>query len=64
MTIIEGLVAEHRVFLTFFDQLERALPGVKTVDEIRLLCHLVEGLLHNHGDAERDLAYIALDHIL
>ena len=64
MTIIDGLMAEHRVFLMFFDQMERALPEVKTVDEVGLLCRLLEAPLHNHGGAETDLAYIALDHIL
>jgi hemerythrin-like domain-containing protein len=64
VTIIDGLVAEHRVFLSLFEQIECALPGVKTVDEIALLCRLLEALLHNHGMAETDLAYIALDHIL
>jgi hemerythrin-like domain-containing protein len=64
MTIIEALVAEHRVFLTLFEQIEHALPRVKTVDEIALLCRLLEVPLHNHGGAEADLAYIALDHIL
>ena len=64
MTIIDGLVAEHRVFLMFFDQVERALPGVKTVDEVGLMCRLLEAPLQNHGGAETDLAYIALDHIL
>jgi len=64
VTIIDGLVAEHRVFLSLFDQMERALPGVNTVDEIALLCRLLEALLHNHGAAETDLAYIALDHVL
>jgi hemerythrin-like domain-containing protein len=64
MTIIDGLVAEHRVFLMLFEQVERALPGVKTVDEIGLLCRLLEAPLHDHGGAETDLAYIALDHIL
>ena len=64
MTIIDGLVAEHRVFLMLFDEMERALPGVKTVDEIALLCRVLEAPLHNHGGAETDLAYIALDHIL
>jgi hemerythrin-like domain-containing protein len=64
MTIIDGLVAEHRVFLMLFDQVEHALPGVKTVEEIGLLCRLLEAPLHDHGGAETDLAYIALDHIL
>jgi hemerythrin-like domain-containing protein len=64
VTIIDGLVAEHRVFLSLFDQMERLLPGIKTVDEIALLCRLLERPLRNHGGAEIDLAYIALDHIL
>ena len=64
MTIIEALVVEHRMFLMLFEQIERALPTVKTVDEITLLCRLLEVPLHNHGGAEADLAYIALDHIL
>jgi hemerythrin-like domain-containing protein len=64
MTIIDGLVAEHRVFLKLFEQMERALPGIKTVEEIGLLCRLLEAPLHDHGGAETDLAYIALDHIL
>lgn len=64
MTIIDGLVAEHHVFLMLFDQIERALPGVKTVDEIALMCRLLEAPLHDHGGTETDLAYIALDHIL
>lgn len=64
VTIIEGLVAEHRVFLSLFEQIERALPDIKTVEEVALLCRLLERLLHEHGGAERDLAYVALDHIL
>jgi hemerythrin-like domain-containing protein len=64
MTIIDGLVADHRVFLTLFEEIERALPSVKTVGEIALVCRLVAGLLHNHGGIETDLAYITLDHVL
>jgi hemerythrin-like domain-containing protein len=64
VTILEGLVAEHRVFLTVFDHIERALPGIKTTGEMAVLCRVLGGLLHNHGATENDLAYIALDHIL
>jgi hypothetical protein len=64
ITIIDGLVADHRMFLTLFDEIERALPSVKTVGEVALLCRLLEGLLHNHGGVETDLAYITLDHVL
>ena len=56
MTIIEALVAEHWVFLMLFEQIECALPRIKTVGEIALLCRVLEGPLHNHGGAEADLA--------
>lgn len=47
-----------------FDQIEHALPTIRSTDEIALICRLLVGLLHDHGSAETDLAYIALDHIL
>lgn len=64
ITITDALVAEHRIFLNLFDEIERALPSVKTVGEVALLCRLLAGLLHDHGGIETDLAYITLDHVL
>ena len=64
ITIIDGLVAEHRVFLTIFDQIERSLPEIKTTGEIALVCRILERLIHDHGAAETDLAYITFDHVL
>ncbi|HUJ09985.1 MAG TPA: hemerythrin domain-containing protein [Verrucomicrobiae bacterium] len=64
MTIIDGLVADHRIFLTLFDEIEHALPDMKTVGEVALVCRLLAGLLKNHGAIEDDLAYITLDHML
>jgi hemerythrin-like domain-containing protein len=64
ITIIDGLVAEHRVFLTIFDQIERSLPEIKTTGEISLICRILERLIHDHGAAETDLAYITFDHVL
>ena len=64
ITIIDGLVAEHRVFLTIFDQIERSLPEIKTTGEIALICRILERLIHDHGTAETDLAYITFDHVL
>jgi hemerythrin-like domain-containing protein len=64
VTILESLVAEHRVFLKVFAQIERLLPTLKTGGEVAALCQVVAGLLHDHGLEETDLAYIALDHIL
>lgn len=63
-TITDVLVTEHRVFLTVFNQVERALPKLNTLAEAKLLGTLVEGLLHDHADAETNLAFAALDHVL
>jgi len=64
MDIIDALVIEHQVFLILFDEIEQMLPRLKTVGEVRAICRLLAGLLHNHGDEETNLIYIALDHVL
>jgi len=64
MKITEILVAEHRIFLSVFDQIERALSGVTTLTEARILARLVEGMLESHAGTETELAYLALDHVL
>lgn len=64
MKITEALIAEHVIFLTVFDQIEKALPSLSTPAEIRTMAQVVEGLLVDHAKAETDLAYRALDHVL
>lgn len=64
MKITEALVAEHVIFLTVFDQIERVLPSLTTPTEVRTMASIVEGLLGDHGKVETDLAYLALDHVL
>lgn len=64
MKITEALMAEHTIFLTVFDQIEKVLPSLSTPTEIRTMAHLVEGLLVEHAGTESDLAYLALDHAL
>ncbi len=64
MTIIEELIAEHTVFLSLFDQIELALPDLTGAAEIRAMARIVEGVLKSHADAEANLAYLALDHVL
>jgi hemerythrin-like domain-containing protein len=63
-TIIDTLVTEHTLLRHFFDEINRLLPDVKTLDEIRLLTRLVEGLLSHHANTEEDLAFATLDHAL
>ncbi len=64
MKITEALVAEHVIFLTVFDQIERVLPSLTTPTEVRTMASIVGGLLEDHGKVETDLAYLALDHVL
>jgi hemerythrin-like domain-containing protein len=62
--ITQALITEHAVFTTVFNTIEHQLPGLRTVDEVKLLGALVESLLREHGATETDLAYAALDHAL
>jgi hypothetical protein len=64
ITITDALVAEHRVFADLFDHIDNSLPNLGTLAEVRLLITLLELLLGSHAEAERDLAYVALDHML
>jgi len=64
MKITEILVAEHRLFLRLFAQIERLLPRVRAAGEVRRLAALVEALLAEHGATETEVAYPALDHML
>ena len=63
-TITANLVMEHAIFCNVFDQIERVLPGLTSVQEVRLLSIVVEGLLETHAETETNLAYAALDHVL
>jgi len=64
MRITEALVAEHTIFLSVFDQIERVLPSLVTPAEVRTMASIVEGLLEGHAQTETNLAYLALDHVL
>jgi hemerythrin-like domain-containing protein len=64
MKITEALVAEHTIFLSVFDQIERVLPSLTTHTELRTMASIVEGLLEGHAKTETNLAYLALDHVL
>ena len=64
MKITEALIAEHTIFLSVFDQIERVLPSLTTSAEVRTMAKIVEGLLEGHAKTETNLAYLALDHVL
>ena len=64
MKITEALIAEHTIFLGVFDQIERVLPSLATPVEVGTMASVIEGMLENHAQTERELAYLALDHVL
>ncbi len=64
MKITEALVAEHTIFLSVFDQIERVLPSLTTPAEVQTMASIVEGLLEGHAKTETNLAYLALDHVM
>jgi len=63
-TITKALVMEHAVFCAAFDQFERVLPKVASTREVKFLATVAEGMLSNHAETEKNLAYSALDHVL
>lgn len=64
MKITEALLAEHQVFHSLFDHVERALPRLKTLAEIKVLAALIEGPLKAHSDAEDELLFAPLEHCI
>jgi hemerythrin-like domain-containing protein len=62
--ITEILVIEHAAFTSAFGQIQEALQNAQTLREIKQFSALVKGLLQQHVDTERNLAYLALDHVL
>ena len=57
-------MAEHRIFLRLFEEVERSLPLLKTPDEVGLACRLIRRLLRKHGEVEDDLSFVAVRRIL
>jgi hemerythrin-like domain-containing protein len=64
MKITDALLAEHVVFHNIFDHIERVLPNLKTLAEVKGWAGLMEGLLLAHGKTEEDLVFAPLNHYL
>jgi len=64
MKITEALLAEHVVLHNMFDYIERVLPTLQTVGEVKLLAALMEGVLLGHAKAEEELLFGPLAHCL
>jgi hypothetical protein len=55
MKITDALLAEHVVFHTLFDHIERSAPGLRTLAEVRVLANLLEAMLVQHSKSEDEL---------
>lgn len=64
MKITDILLAEHLVFHHIFDHIERELPKLRTLAEIKTLARLLEHLLQDHSQTEDDLVLAPLEHCL
>lgn len=64
MKITEALLAEHQVFHSLFDHVERAAPQLKSLGEIKALAALLESSLKAHSATEDDLLFAPLDHCM
>jgi hypothetical protein len=53
--ITKVLIAEHRMFCCLFEHIQKALPKVENLPEIKHLARMVEGLLRNHAKGEEDV---------
>lgn len=64
MKITEALLAEHVVFHSVFDHIERVAPHLETLGEIKVLGSMLTALLEHHGEAEDKLLMEPLEHRL
>lgn len=63
MTITEALKAEHRIFLSVFAEIDEALPSLVTALEIQTMANIVERVLRDHAEREKEMAFLAFDHV-
>jgi hemerythrin-like domain-containing protein len=61
MKITEALLAEHVVFHNLFDYVERVLPNLTTLGEVRRFTSLLDALLRNHTNVEDHLLIAPLE---
>jgi hypothetical protein len=55
MKITDALLAEHTVFHSLFEVVEKQLDQAPSIERIRLLAGILLHLLEKHGQAEHDL---------
>ena len=62
MKITDVLRAEHAVFHNLFDHIELAVPGLKTLAEVKALAAVVQKVHAPHSQIEDDLFIEPLEH--
>jgi len=55
MKITHALLAEHVVFHGLFDHIERVIPRLKSLGEVKAVAGLLETVLKHHGEVEDEL---------
>jgi hemerythrin-like domain-containing protein len=61
MKITDALLAEHVVFHNMFDYVEKAVPTMGSLAEVRAISSLLERMLKIHSKAEDHLLFDPLD---
>ncbi|MGO8766057.1 MAG: hemerythrin domain-containing protein [Limisphaerales bacterium] len=64
MKITDLLLAEHAVFHNLFDHIEKTVPRLKSLGEIKLLGSLLDAVTRPHAKTEDDLLMGPLEHSL
>lgn len=64
MKITEALIAEHGVFHGLFDYIERTVPRLKTLAEVKAVAGLLKATLDPHSRVEEELFVAPLDHCM
>ena|SRR5581483_6233962 len=64
MKITEALLAEHLVFHHLLDHIEKSVPQIQSLGEIKSLSALLASMLRAHSRAEMDLLFGPLGHCL
>lgn len=64
MKITEALRAEHVVYHTLFDHLERTVPAMRSLAQIQAVAGLLDAMLRAHSAVEDVLLIEPLEHCL
>jgi len=64
MKITEALIAEHQVFHSLFDYIERVIPRLKTAAEVKAVAGVMETMLKAHSKTEDELLIAPLEHCI